>query len=143
MAATPRLHGSFLAGEVGELAGVSGNTIGQWARRGLIRSSQSDGEPRRYAVEDIAEATVVAELLGRGVRHLDVHRASERLAPRFGPWPLSDAPLGTIIEDGGRPRIVLLEREAVYELVPRGWQLMAAPPPVDDVRVRLRHVSGR
>jgi hypothetical protein len=133
------LHGSFLAGEVGELAGVSGNTIGQWARRGLIRSSQSDGEPRVYAVEDIAEATVVAELLERGVRHLDVHRASERLAPRFGPWPLSDAPLGTIVEDGGRPRIVLLEREAVYELVPRGWQLMAAPPPVDDVRIRLRH----
>jgi hypothetical protein len=139
VAATPRLHGSFLAGEVGELAGVSGNTIGQWARRGLIRSSQSDGEPRVYAVEDIAEATVVAELIERGVRHLDVHRASERLAPRFGPWPLSDAPLGTIVEDGGRPRIVLLEREAVYELVPRGWQLMAAPPPVDDVRIRLRH----
>ena len=136
------MHGSFLAGEVGELAGVSGNTIGQWARRGLIRSSQSDGEPRRYAVEDIAEATVVAELLARGVRHLDVHRASERLAPRFGRWPLSDAPLGTIVEDGGRPRIVLLEREAVYELVSRGWQLMAAPPPVDDVRVRLRHAPS-
>jgi hypothetical protein len=139
VAERPKTHGSFLAGEVGELAGVSGNTIGQWARRGLIRSSQSDGEPRLYAVEDIAEATVVAELLGRGVRHVDVHRASERLAPRFGPWPLSDAALGTIVEDGGRPRIVLLERESVYELVPRGWQLMAAPPPVDDVRVRLRH----
>ena len=139
MAQDPRLHGSFLAGEVGELAGVSGNTIGQWARRGLIRSSQSDTEPRRYSVEDIAEATVVAALLGRGVRHLDVHRASERLAPRYGRWPLSDARLGTIIEDGGRPRIVLLDREGVYELVARGWQLMAAPPPVEDVRVRLRH----
>jgi hypothetical protein len=23
--------------------------------------------------------------------------------------------------------------------VPRGWQLMAAPPPVDDVRIRLHH----
>ena len=140
MGATPRLHGSFLAGEVGELAGVSGNTIGQWARRGLIRSSQSDGEPRRYSVEDIAEATVVSGLLARGVRHLDVHRASERLAGRYGRWPLSDAPLGTIVEDGGRPRIVLLEREGVYELVARGWQLMAAPPPVEDVRVRLRHL---
>jgi MerR HTH family regulatory protein len=139
VAERPRLHGSFLAGDVGELAGVSGNTIGQWARRGLIRSSQSDGEPRLYAIEDIAEATVVAELLRRGIRHVDVHRASERLAPRFGRWPLSDAALGSIVEDGGRPRIVLLERESVYELVPRGWQLMAAPPPVDDVRVRLRH----
>ena len=139
MAEPPRLHGSFLAGDVGELAGVSGNTIGQWARRGLIRSSRSDGEPRVYAVEDIAEATVVAQLLGRGVRHADVHRASERLARRYGRWPLSDATLGTIVEDGGRPRIVLLEREGVYELVARGWQLMAAPPPVEDVRVRLRH----
>jgi hypothetical protein len=142
VAQVPRLHGSFLAGEVGELAGVSGNTIGQWARRGLIRSSQSDGEPRRYSVEDIAEATVVAALLGRGVRHLDIHRASQRLARRYGRWPLSDARLGTIVEDGGRPRIVLLEREGVYELVARGWQLMAAPPPVEDVRVRLRHTPG-
>src|SRR5215210_242734 len=105
----------------------------------LIRSSQSDGEPRVYAVEDIAEASVVAELFARGVRHRDGHRAPERLARRYGPWPLSDAPLGTIVEDGGRPRIVLHERDGIYELVPRGWQLMAAPPPVDDVRVRLHH----
>jgi len=140
--ARPRAHGTFLAGEVGELAGVSGTTIGQWARRGLIRSSQSDGEPRVYAVEDIAEASVVAELLARGVRHVDVHRASERLARRYGRWPLSDAPLGTIVEDGGRPRIVLHERDGVYELVSRGWQLMAAPPPVEDVRVRLRHAPN-
>jgi hypothetical protein len=134
-----RVHGRFLAGEVGDLAGVSGTTIGQWARHGLIRSSQSEGEPRVYSIEDINEATVVAELLARGVRHLDVHRASERLAEKYGRWPLSDAPLGTIIEDGGRPRIVLRERDAIYELVPRGWQLMAAPPPVDEVRVRLHH----
>ena len=103
-------HGSFLASEVGELAGVTGNTVGQWARRGLIRSSQSEGEPRVYSIEDINEATVVAELLARGVRHHDVHRASERLAEKYGTWPRSDAPLGTIIEDGGRPRIVLRER---------------------------------
>ena len=31
-----RPHGSFLASEAGELAGVSGTTIGQWARRGLL-----------------------------------------------------------------------------------------------------------
>ena len=73
------------------------------------------------------------------MRHIDVHRASERLAPRYGRWPLSDASLGTIIEDGGRPRIVLRDGDAVYELVPRGWQLMGAPPPVDEVRVRLHH----
>ena len=142
MAERPTAHGSFLAGEVGELAGVSGTTVGQWARRGLIRSSQSDGEPRVYSLEDINEASVVAELLARGVRHIDVHRAIERLASRYGRWPLSGAPLGTIVEDGGRPRIVLRERDAVYELVPRGLQLMAAPPPVDDVRVHLHHDGG-
>ena len=134
----PRPHGRFLAGEVGELAGVSGNTIGQWARWGYIRSSQSDGEPRVYSVEDIAEAVVVSELLGRGVRHADVRRAVARLK---GTWPLSDAPLGTIA-DGGRPRIVLHERDGVYELVARGWQLMAAPPQVDEVRVRLHRAPG-
>ena len=81
-----RPHGSFLAGEAGELAGVPGTTIGQWARRGLIRSSVSDGEPRRYAVEDAAEASVVHALLERGVRHADIHAAIERLGT--GPWPL-------------------------------------------------------
>jgi hypothetical protein len=45
-----RAHGAFLAGEVGELAGVSGNTIGQWARWGYIRASQSGGDPHVYSV---------------------------------------------------------------------------------------------
>ncbi|HYM58953.1 MAG TPA: MerR family transcriptional regulator [Solirubrobacteraceae bacterium] len=140
MARRPRPHGRFLAGEVGELAGVSGTTIGQWARWGYIRSSQSEGEPRVYSVEDIAEAAVVSELLGRGVRHADIRRAVDRL-DGYGTWPLSDAPLGTIA-DGGRPRIVLHEPDGVYELANRGWQLTAAPPRVDEVRVRLRRAPG-
>ena len=69
-----RPHGRFLASEAGELAGVSGTTIGQWARRGLIRSSISDDEPRVYSVEDVAEAAVVRALLERGIRHGDLHR---------------------------------------------------------------------
>ena len=77
--ARPKLHGSFLAGEVGELAGVSGTTIGQWARWGYIRASQSAGDPHVYSVEDVAEAAIVSELLGRGVRHADVRRAIDRL----------------------------------------------------------------
>ena len=32
MAITAKPHGHFLAGEAGELAGVSGTTVGQWAR---------------------------------------------------------------------------------------------------------------
>jgi DNA-binding transcriptional MerR regulator len=129
-------HGHFLAAEVGELAGVSGTTIGQWARWGYIRSSGSDAEPRVYSVEDIGEASIVGELLARGVAHADIRRAIDRLGAGYGPWPLSEAPLGTA-EHHGRTRIVLRERDGFYALCPRGWQLMAAPPAIEEVRLRL------
>src|SRR3954452_25042775 len=99
-----RPHGRLLAGEVAALAGVSGTTIGQWARRGYIRSSQSSAEPRVYSVEDVAEAAIVSELLERGVRRTDIHAAIELLRDR-GRWPLSEVHLETTEE--ARPRIVL------------------------------------
>jgi DNA-binding transcriptional MerR regulator len=129
-----RVHGHFLAGEAGEIAGVSGTTIGQWARRGYIRASQSGGDPHVYAVEDVAEAAIVRALLERGVRHRDVRRAIDRLGD-YGRWPLSQAPLATTREP--RPRIVLREDGDAYALSARGWQLMAAPPRLEDVRLRL------
>jgi DNA-binding transcriptional MerR regulator len=135
-------HGHFLAAEVGELTGVSGTTIGQWARWGYIRSSRSDGEPRVYSVEDIAEAAIVSELLARGVPHRDVRRAIERLGDEYGAWPLSEAPLGTT-SAGERARVVLRERDGLYALCPRGWQLMATPPPIDEVRLRLNRGARR
>jgi DNA-binding transcriptional MerR regulator len=131
-----RAHGSFLAGEVGELAGVTGNTIGQWARWGYIRASRSDGDPHVYSVEDIAEAAMVHALLERGVSHMQVRRAIGQLG-EYGDWPLSEAPLA-VTTDAKRPRIVLNEREGAFALSPRGWQRMVAPPPFEDVRLRLR-----
>src|SRR3954447_8452584 len=92
----PQPHGRLLAGEVGALAGVSGTTIGQWARRGYIRSSQSSDEPRVYSVEDVAEAAIVSELLERGVTHGEIRSAVERLGGRG--WPLSEAHLETTVE---------------------------------------------
>lgn len=133
-----RVHGHFLAGEAGEIAGVSGNTIGQWARHGYIRASQSAADPHVYSVEDVAEAAIVRALLARGVRHRDVRRAIDRLAG-YGDWPLSRAPLATTREP--RPRIVLREDGGPYELADRGWQLMTAPPRLEDIRLRLG--SGR
>jgi DNA-binding transcriptional MerR regulator len=133
---SPKPHGQFLAGEAGELAGVSGNTIGQWARWGYIRASVSAGEPHVYSVEDVVEAAIVSALLERGVRHADVRRAIARLG-EYGAWPLSEAPLATTT-DAGRPRIVLREGGGTFALTARGWQLMTAPPPVEDVRLRLR-----
>jgi len=127
-------HGHFLAGEVGELAGVSGNTIGQWARRGYIRPSQSDGDPHVYSVEDVAEAAVVHELLDRGVRHRIVRRAIQHLDD-YGEWPLSAAPLATT-HDGHL--VLLRENGDVFALSPRGWQLMAEPPDLEEVHLRLR-----
>ena len=131
-------HGRLLAGDVGELAGVSGTTIGQWARWGYIRSSQSDGDPRIYSVEDVAEAVLVADLLERGVRHAEVHATIRRLGRGYGDWPLSEARLATS-GDGGRPRVVLRENGTAWALVDRGWQQLVVIPPLDELRVRLRH----
>jgi DNA-binding transcriptional MerR regulator len=133
-----RPHGRFLAAEAGELAGVSGTTIGQWARRGLIRSSVSDDDPRVYSVEDVAEAAVVRALLERGVRHADVHRLIDRLAD-YGRWPLSEAALATTRD--ARPRIVLREDEDDWVLTARGWQRPATPTAIRDVRLRLKRTA--
>jgi len=129
-------HGHFLAGEAGELAGVSGTTIGQWARWGYIRASQSAEDPHVYSVEDVAEAAVVQLLLERGVRHRDVRRAIDRLGA-YGDWPLTDAPLATTPEG----RIVLRENGNAYALADRGWQLMTSAPELEDVRLRLRRTG--
>jgi DNA-binding transcriptional MerR regulator len=130
-----RAHGSLLAGEVGALAGVSGNTIGQWARWGYIRASKSAGDPHVYSVEDVAEAAMVHELLEHGVSHMQVRRAISHLT-EYGDWPLSEAALA--VSEERRPRIVLREADGAFALSPRGWQRMVAPPPLRDVRLRLR-----
>jgi DNA-binding transcriptional MerR regulator len=130
-------HGHFLAGEVGELAGVTGNTIGQWARWGYIRPSQSDADPHVYSVEDVAEATVVSALLDRGVRHRIVRRAILHLGD-YGEWPLSAAPLATT-PDGHL--VLLRENGDVYALSARGWQLMTEPPQLEEVHVRLHRTA--
>jgi len=133
-----RVHGRLLAGEAGEIVGVSGTTIGQWARHGYIRPSQSAELPHVYSVEDVAEAAIVAALLARGVRHADVRRAIARLRS-YGDWPLSEARLATTREsDGGRPRIVLEEDAGRSLLTDRGWQQLAVEPETDEVRLRLR-----
>jgi DNA-binding transcriptional MerR regulator len=127
-------HGRLLAGEVGELVGVSGTTIGQWARHGYVRPSVSDDLPHVYAVEDVGEASIVAALLARGVRHADVRRAIERLAP-LGLWPLSEARLAVTPDR----RLLLYEDGLAHVLTPRGWQVAALPDDSEEVRLRLHH----
>jgi DNA-binding transcriptional MerR regulator len=132
----PKVHGHLTAGDAGELVGVSGTTIGQWARRGYIRASQSSGTPHVYAVEDVAEAAVVADLLRRGVRHADIRRAIERLGG-YGRWPLSEAHLSVTSDR----HLVLHENGTRYALTPRGWQVVGLPDESEEVRLRLRHAS--
>jgi len=101
-------HGHYLAGEVGLLAGVSGDRIGQWARWGHIRSSRSEREPRVYSYEDVAEAMFVHELEELGADLPSIRRAVERLRERqHVGWPLQrnrgrlGAANGTVVEFEG------------------------------------------
>jgi DNA-binding transcriptional MerR regulator len=132
--ALERPHGRFLAGEAADLVGVSGTTIGQWARRGYIRASRSTGDPHVYSLEDVAEAWVVHALLERGVGHAEVRHTIAALADQ-GPWPLLAAPLATTDGEGdGRPRVVLCEAGGAYALEGRGWQRLAVQPPLHSLR---------
>jgi DNA-binding transcriptional MerR regulator len=132
-----RSHGSLPAADVGELVGVSGTTIGQWARRGYILSSQREAEPRRYSVEDVAEAAIVHAMLERGVRRPDIRRAVARLRASGRPWPLSAARLATARDRGGRVRLLLHHDGGWHELGPRGWQRVVVPGALEEVRLRL------
>lgn len=106
-------RGYYLAHEVGWLAGVSGDRIGQWARRGYIKSSVSSAVPRVYSYQDVAEAMVVHELLLRGTPLRRIKRAIEVLRAEFGAWPLTQAPIVTAElrgERGDGSAAMLLER---------------------------------
>ncbi|MPZ51352.1 MAG: DUF433 domain-containing protein [Acidimicrobiia bacterium] len=94
-ASDPSLHempprGWYFAAEVGQLAGVSGNTVGQWKRRGYIQASQSaDGYPNVYAYQDAAEAMVVHDLIDHDVPLRNIKRLIEKLRVENGRgWPL-------------------------------------------------------
>jgi DNA-binding transcriptional MerR regulator len=127
-----RPHGRFLAAEAADLVGVSGTTIGQWARRGYIRASRSAGDPHVYSLEDVAEAWIVRALLARGVGHAAVRRTIDALADR-GRWPLLAAALATT--DAPEPaRIVLCEGGGVFTLTGHHWQRLAVHPPLRPVR---------
>lgn len=91
-------RGHYLAREVGQLAGTSGNKIGQWARRGYIRASQDESVPKVYSYQDIAEAMVVHELLLRGVPHAEILAAVHNLKSEHGDaWPLLSRPIAVTL----------------------------------------------
>jgi uncharacterized protein (DUF433 family)/DNA-binding transcriptional MerR regulator len=135
-------RGRYLAWQAGQLAGVSGNTVGQWARRGYVRSSVRSSAPRVYGFQDVAEAMVVHELLDRGVPHGEIRQAIRRLEEEYGSWPLTQAPLATVAGAGRRPderraRVVLRADGADYDVGGLGWQQVLEPQSLDAIRGRL------
>ena len=87
-----------------------------------------------YAVEDVGEAAIVADLLARGVRRAEIRRAIDALGD-YGEWPLSEARLAVSDER----RLVLREDGTSYVLTRRGWQTVVVPGESEEVRLRLRH----
>jgi uncharacterized protein (DUF433 family) len=89
--AAPSAIGHYTAGEVGRLAGVSGQTIGQWARYSIIPSVSTN--PRVYSYADAGEAVLVRYLLHHELQPSDVREIVKNLRDKFGAWPLTNAPL--------------------------------------------------
>lgn len=109
-----RPRGYYLAHEAGLLAGVSGDRIGQWARRGYIKSSVSTRIPRVYSFQDVAEAIAVHELLLRQVPLAKIKRAVVTLRSQYGDWPLTQAPIMTMTTRGGKGAGLILEGDDGY-----------------------------
>lgn len=156
--------GHYLAYEVGQLAGVSGGRIGQWARHGYICSSQSEGPPRIYSYQDVAEAMVVHALIQDRMPLRNIRTAVQNLRDEFGPWPLQDAPLYAesdrriLLMDSGE----LFEADAakmpgsgvIYQTVERNLKQIAADlrrggwaarelPDLEHIEVNPKRLSGR
>jgi uncharacterized protein (DUF433 family) len=135
-------RGHYLASEAGALAGVSGDRIGQWARRGYIRASWSDpgDSPLVYSFQDVAEAMLVHELEDQGVPLQLIRATIERLRDGYGDWPLQHAPLELDSggwSDGGirLSTLVLVEGADRLEAGERGWQLL------HDISVNPQRIS--
>jgi uncharacterized protein (DUF433 family) len=151
-------RGFYLAHEVGRLVGVSGDRIGQWARRGYIRPSAHKGRPNVYSFQDVAEAMVVHELVRRGVRFPIIKRAiSEARVDSGSGWPLSNArlyvPVGgstVVLDDGAikhdvrdRHGVLNLDLERVRGLLERGGWAALELPDLKHIEVDPDRMSGR
>jgi uncharacterized protein (DUF433 family) len=119
-------RGYYSAGDVGYLAGVSGQMIGQWAKNDYIRSSQENALPRIYSFQDVAEAMVVHELRERDIDYPDIRESIKSLRERYGAdWPLTHGRAGLrTYGKGKKRRVAYKDRDAAYDLGKRGWQQM-------------------
>jgi uncharacterized protein (DUF433 family) len=152
-------RGFYLAHEVGRLVGVSGDRIGQWARRGYIRPSVQKGRPNVYAYQDVAEAMVVHELVRRKVRFPIIKQAiGEARAASGSGWPLSNASLhvptggSTVVLEEGQDWHDVRNRQGVFQsldlepirsLLRRGGWAARDLPDLEHIEVDPERMSGR
>lgn len=141
---SPRGH--YLAAEVGQLAGVSGNMIGQWKRHGYIRASWQDNSyPNIYSYQDVGSAMVIHELiLIEGIDRADILAAIRALHILYGyNWPLLHGDLRiadyTTSEDGVPSLLVVGEEGKPYD-VSRAemWQQVLASENIRSLAHDLR-----
>lgn len=104
----------YTPGRAGALAGVSGQTIGQWARNRLIEPSLYRGRPTHlYGFSDVAEAIAVRWLLGEGFSYKEIHHAIDAAHDQHPQWPLSkaDVGIGRTTEQGDRGLIAIRDTD--------------------------------
>jgi uncharacterized protein (DUF433 family)/DNA-binding transcriptional MerR regulator len=135
--------GVYLPGRAGALAGVSGNTIGQWARYGLVTPTVYEGRPANlYSYLDVAEAIVVRWLLDQGFAHVEIRGALEEVRSDYPRWPLLNAPIGIGRQAiGDRGALVTKDTADTYvEVGGSGHgQVVIKPALLDTVRDTLAH----
>lgn len=113
-------RGRYLAREVGRLAGVSGDRIGQWARRGYIQSSQSSTVPRVYSYQDVAEAMVVHELIRNKVPLSSIRQTILNVRETHGSWPLTMVDISVAVDPTDRREVFVHERGGMYDAAKKG-----------------------
>ena len=92
-------RGAYSAAEAGQLAGVSGDRIGQWARRGYIQASVSSTVPHIYSFQDVAEAFVMNVLTTMDIELSSIKAAIDHIRATEGRnWPLSNSTLHVVSE---------------------------------------------
>lgn len=117
----PAALGVFSPRRAGQLAGVSGDRIGRWARYGLIRPTIYRGRPaNRYGFYDVAEAIVVHWLHAQEFSYDEIHTAIERASGERRSWPLLETPLGVARHALEQDRGVIALRTPAGEYVEIG-----------------------
>lgn len=125
-------RGFYSAAEVGRLAGVSGNTIGQWNRHHYIKASRRRSfYPHIYSYQDIGEAMIVHDLIVHAISRRHIKRAIEELRAAYGyDWPLSHSDF--VVADFGddqRRSLVIRVDGGTYDVTHHkyAWQAVFDP----------------